>query len=170
MLETTQGFDLYFETAKKIANVFSTGGSDSLAYDRDDYISDLAERAFLARTHFQKQQAPCEHEAKYVYRSMWNRARSLRRNRRYMDKFTAYPVLCENHIDPVSMEAQVEAKDTLSFLENNLHKENFALLTLLSDSVNAIEAADRAGLGRRQFARKLAKARNNVARVSKKMS
>ena len=113
--------EAYLAVAKDIARCCARDELDELGMDRDDYVAELALKAYIAwRAHGFKRGFGSSSEKPYVHRAMWNRARDLqaaagacRRN------LGLLPMLSEP-LGEIDTAAQVEAREDLRELGRRL--------------------------------------------------
>ena len=100
---------------------------DSLGNLRDDYVSELCLEALEASRKFKERYGGChKQETRYVYKSLWNYARRKKRGR-IMQKGRFFQPL-NRELDPVSMEAAMEARNSLRVLRKNLEQSTWQIL------------------------------------------
>lgn len=137
------GFE-YATVVNRIASYLLArrGQVDVLGNMRDDYVSELCIEAMLASKTFKKKYGGCRKtEARYVYKSLWNYARMKNRSRlRNKNSGVRFQPL-NGELDPVNLEAQMEARSSIRALRKNLRKENLAILAQVAESNGDITEA-----------------------------
>lgn len=126
-----QGFE-YAEVVHRIAAylVPRRDQADVLGNMQDDYVSDLCLEAILASRAFQQRGGDEKGEFRYVLKSLWNYARTQARSRFRRRRFYFRPLYRE--LDPISLEAQAEARSSIRALQKNLDKMSLGLLMQLA--------------------------------------
>jgi len=151
----------YAEAVHRIATylVPIPNQADALGNLQDDYVSELCIEALLASRAFRSKGAPSHGETSYVYKSLWNYARTQARSRFRRKRFKAQPV--ESELDPVSLEERTEARESIRKLQKSLDKKSLqVLLELAAVGGNLTEAWEaHPQYNRRYFAAVVRKAR-----------
>jgi DNA-directed RNA polymerase specialized sigma24 family protein len=138
---------------------------DALGNLQDDYVSELCIEALLASRTFRSMGTSPQGEASYVYKSLWNYARTRARSRFRRRRFVAQPF--ESELDPVSLEERAEARESIRKLQKNLDKKSLrVLLELAAAGGNLTEAWEaNPQYNRRYFAAVVRKARDAGKKV-----
>lgn len=156
----------YAEAVHRIATylVPIPNQADALGNLQDDYVSELCIEALLASRTFRSKGSPPQGEASYVYKSLWNYARTRARSR-FRRRRLAQPV--ESELDPVSLEERTEARESIRKLQKSLDKKSLrVLLELAAVGGNLTEAWEAyPQYNRRYFAAVVRKAREAGKRV-----
>lgn len=160
-----QGFE-YADVVQQIATYLLPvpDQADTLGNLKDDYVSELAVEAILASRAFQKK-GNQQGESRYVYKSLWNYARSqarVKRRRKWVDADASI-----DQIDPVSLEKQAEARSSIRRLQKNLDKASLRILIQLAEAEGDVVSAWRldARYHRRYYAALVKKARNAAKKL-----
>lgn len=161
-----QGFK-YAEVVHRIAAYLlpRKDQADVLGYMQDDYVSDLCVEAILASRSFQERGGDAKGETRYVLKSLWNYARTRARSRFRRRRFYFQPLRYQ--LDPISLEAQAEARSSIRALQRNLDRMSLEMLMQLAAAEGDVREAWKADprYHRRYFAVKAKEAREAAKAV-----
>jgi len=169
-MKDLQGFEFAPAVNRVASYLLSTKRADVLGNMREDYVSELAMLAIVASRRFKKERGGCrKQEARYVYKSLWNYARYMNRERvasknRFFQSF-------EEELDPISLEEQIEVRDSLRALRERLSPVNWQILERLGEANNSIPEAWKMdpSCDRKYFHQKVNRARTTAKRILRQL-
>lgn len=127
--------ETYVKAAKEVALTFhqSRTSLDALAFSNDDYESELLLEALVAQRRFRTSfDWSVGGEARYVFRSLWNRARNLERmGQRRLVEMESLECAIEIVPDVSESMGRYEARSTLTALHRSVGDKRMTALFLL---------------------------------------